>query len=116
MLSRMAVRKRKLVRWCAVILFAVLLVIVAMPLWFPWTARRIARAFGANYSNYQREGYGRFRLDNVTFTNDDGAFRAKQVDAYVPTAWLWRLLWHSKQEPFVQAHSWEYFSFPSTNK
>ena len=52
----------------SVVLFLVL-VIAALPLWFPWALRPIAKRYGATYAHYQRVGYQRFQLSNFTLTN-----------------------------------------------
>ncbi|MGH7972380.1 MAG: hypothetical protein ACREIC_27015, partial [Limisphaerales bacterium] len=64
---------------------------VALPLWWPWVLRPLARAQGAHYNGYQRLGYARFLLTGFSYTNATTEVRATRVEADVPTVWLWRL-------------------------
>src|SRR5437660_368174 len=89
---RLGKRQRKLLRGLAVMLAALLALWGAMPLWLPWVLGPVAKIWGARYSSYEREGYRRFAVEQVTFTNRSGRFRAERIEALVPSVWLWRLL------------------------
>src|SRR5205814_2628358 len=83
-------RRLKIFRVLLSVVLLLVLVVAALPLWFPWALRPIAKRHGATYTNYQRVGYQRFQLSNVDFTNGPTHVQAQQVTAFVPTAWLWR--------------------------
>src|ERR1044072_132021 len=66
-----------------------LLIAAALPLWLPWILAPLAAKLGIHYSTYERLGYGRFVLHDVTYTNREIHFTAKSVTGPLPTEW-WR--------------------------
>lgn len=106
----MAVRKRRSrVLWSLVsVVLLLVLVIAAVPLWFPWALPPIAKRFGASYANYRRVGYQRFQLSGFALTNSTIQFQAREATAFVPTVWLWKRLAGAKAEPFLEVSSWKY--------
>jgi len=88
------------------------LAVAAMPVWFPWALRPIAKRFGATFADYQRVGYQRFQLSNVALTNGPTALQAEQVTGLVPTAWLWRHFTEKRDEQFANVRSWKYTALP----
>src|SRR5688572_22378471 len=109
-------KRRKTLRFLAFIFLGLLLLLIALPLWFPWVLKPAAKTFGAGYASYEREGYARFRLSGVTFTNEAAIVHAGNVAAFVPTAWLWRMVSSSKSEPFARVSSWEYIDRPRAGR
>ncbi len=113
----MAVRKLRTKIFLAllsVVLFLVL-VIAALPLWFPWALRPIAKRYGATYTSYQRVGYQRFQLSNFTLTNGPTRVQAQEVTGFVPTVWLWRHWRSANDKQFLTVRSWNYASVPRDN-
>jgi len=106
----MAVKKRarKILRILGAIILLLAVIVVALPVWFPWILRPAAKKFGATHSQFQREGYARFRLNRFSFTNSAGRFEAQQVRALVPTVWVWRRFFGPKSESFLEINSWKY--------
>jgi translocation and assembly module TamB len=106
----MAVRKlrSKIFLVLGSVVLLVVLVIAALPLWFPWALRPIAKRHGATYSSYQRIGYQRFQLSNLVFTNGPTQVQAQEVTGFVPTAWLWRHWTGARDQQFATVHSWKY--------
>ncbi|HWD92414.1 MAG TPA: translocation/assembly module TamB domain-containing protein [Verrucomicrobiae bacterium] len=84
------------------------LAVAALPLWFPWALRPIAKRFGATYAHYQRLGYDHFQLSDFALTNGVVQVTADKVKTVVPTVWLWRHLNGKQNEPFVEVQSWKY--------
>jgi translocation and assembly module TamB len=82
--------------------------IAALPLWFPWALRPVAKRFGATYAHYQRLGYQRFELSNFALTNGTTQVTAGDVKLFVPTAWLWKHLAGTRTEKFLEVDSWKY--------
>jgi translocation and assembly module TamB len=111
----MAVRKRRLkLLWVFLsVVLLLVLAVAALPWWFPWTLRPIAKRFGASYADYHRVGYQRFRVDDLALTNGATGLQADHATAFVPTVWLWRHLTGAKNEPFVAVQSWRYNSLPA---
>ncbi len=101
-------RQRK---WLLIVGLAVLgfiLLLLAVPLWFPWVVRPLARKAGATYQTYQRLGYGRFALRGFTYTNQSLSFHAASVEAKAPTVWGWQLEMGARKGPlpFLQIEDW----------
>jgi translocation and assembly module TamB len=91
----------------AVVLFLVL-VIAALPLWFPWALRPVAKRYGATYAHYQRLGYSQFQLTGVSVTNGSAHVESGSVKAFVPTVWLWKHLTGARDRTFAEVQSWKY--------
>ncbi len=110
----MAARRRRLKLFFVLLSVFLLLVLViaALPLWFPWALRPIAKHYGATFATYHRVGYQRFEVSGVTFTNRNVSVNAQELTAFVPTVWLWHHLTGAKDQPFVVAKSWEYAPVP----
>lgn len=99
-------RKTFIVLGAAALIAAAL--VASLPFWLSSILPRVARSRGADYSGYHREGYGRFALTGVTFTNDGVRFTAKRMEAVVPTVWLWRRYFGRKPDtsPFLKIQDW----------
>jgi translocation and assembly module TamB len=106
----MAVRKRrsKIFRVLLAFVLFLVLVIAALPLWFPWALRPIAKRYGATYVHYQRLGYAQFQLTDVTVTNGPAHVEVGKVTAFVPTVWLWKHLAGTRNQTFADVQSWKY--------
>ena len=105
----MAVRKlrsKKILVLLPVVLFA--LVIAALPLWFPWALRPIAKRYGATYARYERLGYTQFQLTGASVTSGPAHVEAGKVRAFVPTVWLWKHLTGARDQNFAVVQSWSY--------
>jgi len=111
----MAVRKlrSKIFLVLLSVVLLVVLAVAALPLWFPWALRPIAKRYGASYANYQRLGYQRFQISNFALTNGPSEIQAQHVTGFVPTAWLWRHLTGERNEQFAVVRSWKYTAVPS---
>lgn len=106
----MAVRKRRAKTiWILLSVVSLLaLVVAALPLWFPWALRPIAKRFGATYAHYHRVGYQRFQLSGFALTNGVVRLEADDVRAFVPTVWLWRHVTGARDGEFLTVRSWKY--------
>lgn len=106
----MAGRKlRSKILWALLsVVLLLALVIAALPLWFPWALRPIAKRYGATYAQYQRVGYSQFQLTGVSVTNGPAHVEAGEVKAYVPTVWLWKHLTSERAQTFAEVQSWKY--------
>jgi translocation and assembly module TamB len=85
-----------------------LALLAAMPVWLPWMLRPLASSLGATYAGYERVGYSRLRLNDLKVSAGAGEFRAEQVEAYVPTGWLWCLLSGRTNHAFVAINTWRF--------
>src|ERR1700757_4671294 len=105
----MAGRRFRKLLWILVAVVSLLvLLIAALPLWFPLALRPIAKRLGATYDQYQRIGYQRFRLSGFALTNGNVQIQADEATAFVPTVWLWRRHRDNTNEEFLTATSWKY--------
>jgi translocation and assembly module TamB len=99
-------RKRFLI-WTVVVLAVVIAGLAALPIWFPWILRPIAKHYGFSYRSYERVSYGRFAVAEVTYTNRNIRVRAQRIELLLPTTWLFRLASHGGKETFVAGENWE---------
>lgn len=105
----MAGRRRRKFLWVLLsVVLLLVLVIAAVPLWFPWVLPTIAKRFGASYAHYQRVGYERFKVSGFELTNSSGQIHAGEATAFVPTVWLWKHFTTATGEPFLIVDSWKY--------
>jgi translocation and assembly module TamB len=111
-----ASRRRKLVRILVFLILAAIVLLGALPGWWPWILPTLAKRFGATYTQYTRHGYQRFELSGVSFSSDSGRFRADRIEAYVPTTWLWRCAFGPKTEPFLRVSSWSWESISAAGE
>jgi hypothetical protein len=108
-------RQRKVLLGFGIFLGIIILLIVSLPLWFPWVARPVASKQGAHYSRYERLSYNRFAVEGVGFTNEGVQFRARRVEGLTPSIWSWRIISPSakEQHPFLNIEGWELDLLPS---
>ncbi len=104
----MANRKRKVLLWVGVILLALVMLVAALPIWFPWVLRPILQRYGVRYAACERIGYTRFALQKVTFVRGNTKFEAQRIEAPIPTAWLWWLYFGQRKSPsgWLQVSDW----------
>lgn len=106
---------RKLLLALGIFVLVLAAVWLSMPAWFPNFLRPIARRAGARFSSYERIGYQRFELHQLTFTNNTLRLQAEVVNAYVPSVWVSKLVFsHSSTMPeFVRVNHWTCEVLPS---
>jgi len=78
--------------------------------------RPLARKAGLAYSRYERDGYSRFVLRDVTYTTSSTRFHAVRFEALAPSVWLWRhLMGPPEASPVTLGiEGWSYDTLPST--
>ena len=89
----------------------------SFPVWFPWVLRPLASRAGVRFAAYERLGYSRFALHDIALTNSSVIFHARQLDALVPSVWLWRLALkdQAQSDPCVRLNDWQCQVLPSDN-
>lgn len=86
--------------WGAAILFGFPCILwLSLSIWFPWILKPWAARHGLHYSSYERQGFRRFTLREVAFTNDYISFRAAQAESWLPTVWVWRAFVRKESRP-----------------
>jgi translocation and assembly module TamB len=100
--------QRRVLRTTVFIGVSFVVTLLLLPLWFPWVLRPLASRNFVHYSSYRREGYARFVLENVSFTNKNVRVRAGQFEALTPGALLWRGMLHndSSQQNALRVTDW----------
>jgi translocation and assembly module TamB len=89
----MATQQKKKRRWLRVLLGLVvagILVLVLLPVWFPWVLAPVAGRFGLGFAEYDRLGWTRFALTEVRGEWNGTQLEAQRVESVLPTTWLWR--------------------------
>ncbi len=100
-------RKRKILLAVGFILGALLILLVALPLWFPWILQPVLKKYQVHYSRYERESYNLFILHDVKFTNATAKLQAKEVEVLLPAPWLWRHLSGDSRKNFLRVTDWD---------
>jgi len=107
--------RRKILRLLGILFGGTLLIVLALPLWFPWAFHPLAQKLRIQYVKYEREGYTRFVLVDATFTASGTRLRAERVEALVPTAWLWHHFVDRDPVTCVNAQNWTLDITANTN-
>ncbi|MGI8966320.1 MAG: hypothetical protein ACR2H1_09590, partial [Limisphaerales bacterium] len=91
------------------VFIGLLLVVLLLPVWFPWLLQPILQKQGAKYSSYQRIGYTRFALTEWEYANPKIKFQAQRIEAFQPSAWLWHHYFsRQKNQPdFLKINDWQ---------
>ena len=88
-------------------LLAIAVMVLALPLWFPWVLRPVLARFGFGFDAYDRIGYTRFALTNVRGQFRNARFNCKRIVCPLPPLWLWRRYSSgSDAEPLLTVTSW----------
>src|SRR2546426_2147881 len=105
----------RIFRWVIGVLLFVLLLVTAVPLWFPWAMGLLLPRHGLNYGAYERHGYSRFALRQFTFDNGSIRIRADRVETFVPTVLLWRYYFGHRQpaQIYLQIDRWSVAQAPT---
>ena len=72
------------------LLVAAGLLLAALPWWLGVVLHPLARAVGAEFSDYQRIGYTRFRIEGAAWSGPGVRVEATGIEADTPLLWLWR--------------------------
>src|SRR5205809_2821981 len=99
--------RRKVLFWLMGVVALLLLLIVAMPLWFPWLLGPLGGKAGLQYGTYVREGYSRFQLQAVSYTNAHMQVTAQQIRLFVPSIWMWHHLGREKSVHYAEVTDWK---------
>jgi hypothetical protein len=91
---------KRLLRFLFGILLILVLLVVSVPLWFPWVLRPTAKRFGATFQGYERAGYSGFQVNGAVYTNRNVRVQAGRL-AVAP----WRR--------YAEAENWSIIVTPS---
>lgn len=69
-------------------LLAALVILLTLPWWLGAAARPLLRAHDITFGNYERVGYARFQIDELTLTRPGVVVTLTGVEAPTPLRWL----------------------------
>lgn len=115
-LMRFGMRQRKGLVILGLGVASLLVLWISLPFWFPWVLRPLAERAGVHYARFEREGYGRFSLYALSYTNGSVRIGAQRVEALTPSVWFWRLAAGTEKQaaPFLAISGWHLESLPTT--
>ena len=94
--------------WAAgIVLMTLGALVVAMPVWLPWVLKPVANRLGIHYQQLEREGYTRFGIRNLVFTNATIRLEVRRGKALTPIPWLWRRFKSQTEVPYAQVGGWK---------
>lgn len=82
-------KRRKILRFIAIGLLALIVLVVALPLWLPWVLRPGLTRFGIQYDSYDRQGYSRFAVEGISGQWGGTKLKVERVAGALPFVW-WR--------------------------
>lgn len=97
---------KKIAVFVLVPVLLLLLLLVALPFWMPLALKPILERQGVEYGSYEREGYGRFILEDVTYDAEGLRVEAGRVEGYAPAAWLWNRRRATSEADFFRVEDW----------
>src|SRR6266567_5957000 len=83
-------RMKRLFKVLGVACLVVVVIALALPVWFPWVLRPGLTRFGVGFDSYERISYTRFALTNVRGQFGNARFDSKRIVGSLPPRWLWR--------------------------
>ena len=105
---------RKILLWLITAIVSLLVLVLAMPLWFPWLLRPLGRRAGLHYQTYVREGYSRFNLGSVSYTNAHVHLTAWRIRLFVPSTWAWHRFRSDKTLRYAEVTDWNLLIIPGS--
>jgi translocation and assembly module TamB len=100
-------RKKRWFRALGLGCLVIVLIGLALPLWFPWVLRPVLARFGIHFDSYQRVGYARFTLTNVRGQFLNARIFSDRITGDLPPRWVLRR--YSRdfgKEPFLTIAHW----------
>src|SRR6058998_2038679 len=83
-------RMKRLFKVLGVACLVLVVIALALPVWFPWVLRPALAHFGVGFDSYERVGYTRFALTNVRGQFANARFNSNRIVGFLPPRWLWR--------------------------
>ena len=83
-------KERRLIRSLLWLSGVGLILLVLMPVWFPWLLQLVLNRYGLRFDGYDRMGWTRFTLTGVHGEWSGTKLEAEHVESVLPTTWLWR--------------------------
>src|SRR5437867_2485590 len=100
-------RMKRLFKVLGVACLVLVVIALALPVWFPWVLRPGLAHFGVGFGSYERIGYNQFALTNVRAEFPNARFDSKRIVGSLPPRWLWRRYSRgSDEEPLLTVTAW----------
>src|SRR6266404_9220504 len=96
-------RVKTIILLTAALIGLVTALLLAMPLWFPWLLGPAGKHYGLRYARYIREGYSRFALESVVYTNRNVRVQAARIEGFTPGVWVWKHLRNDTRSTYARA-------------
>ncbi|MEO6182735.1 MAG: translocation/assembly module TamB domain-containing protein [Verrucomicrobiota bacterium] len=112
----MSKRQRKVLRVGGFFLLALLLLILALPLWFHWMLKPVLNNYGVHYSSYERLSFTRFVLNDVEYKQGKVTFAAHRVETLFPGTFLWRNFNDDLKKNYLRVSGWTLEIIPTDQK
>ena len=94
-------KRHKWIRRLLWVIGAMVILVAALPLWFPWVLKPALAHLGFNFIAYQRIGYTRFAVTDLNGSMNGAKFQAQRLECALPTAWLWESFVSGTNQPPV---------------
>src|SRR6266542_3939888 len=103
-----ASRKKRWFKALGLVILGIVVVALALPVWFPWVLRPVLAQFGVRFGSYERLGYTRFALTGVRANFGNTRFNSDRIAGLLPPRWLWRRYSRNAGgEPFLTIAWWD---------
>src|SRR4051812_1314174 len=83
-------KRRKVLRRLLWLLVALIVVLILLPVWFPWVLRPVLNHYGFGFGDHERAGLSRFTLRNVTARWGKTQLKVDQFNCVLPSTWVWK--------------------------
>jgi translocation and assembly module TamB len=84
------------------------LMVVTLPLWFPWVARPVLKPLGFGFASYRATSLTTFQMHDVHGVINGVEIEAAHVEGWLPTRWFWhRILSRDPTRLEVSVTDWE---------
>src|SRR4051812_47358955 len=90
--------------------FLLILILAAtFPYWISLAVRPLSARYNLSYEKYDRVGFDKFALENVTYKTAGVDFKASRIEGYLPSSWYWKATHRGTNEPptFLKINGWK---------
>jgi len=107
-------KRRRILIGLGSILGGMVIFLGALPVWFPWVLGSVLEHQGIRYRNYERQGFSRFSIQDVGWTNNRIRLKIERLEALLPTAWLLELANPTPRQPeTILVQGWDVTVIPA---
>ncbi|MFN7137740.1 MAG: hypothetical protein ACK4UN_00195, partial [Limisphaerales bacterium] len=100
-------KRRKLLVALGMLVGILVLLVLLTPLWVPWLLRPTLTRYDVEFDRYDRVGYTRLSLHDVSYSRTNLTFHAQTVEVHQPALWLWRRWRQQHTAEDVRVEGWK---------